>query len=235
MQDLRAYFSGSFNESPFRYERKFIIPQLPIERLMNEILTHPASFKETFYKRRIYNIYFDKYDLDFFKKNIEGDCERSKVRLRWYGNKNIIKPRLEIKTKKGYLGKKYVFTLKKVCLKSKKNTKSVLNQILRKNKLHLISSKILLPTLYNSYSRSYFISADSNFRITIDQGQTFQSPTHNFSNATEFKSNALIMELKYHHSLDHLANGLTQFFPFRVSKNSKYVNGINMINRFKNF
>ena len=234
MQDLRLYYSDSFNESQFRYERKFIVSQLHTERLINDILTHPALFKETFHERRIFNIYFDKYGLDFFKKNIEGDFERSKVRLRWYGNKNIIKPKLEIKTKKGHLGKKYILNLKQVSLKLRKNTKSILGQILKKNKLHLIKSKILIPTLYNSYSRRYFISADSNFRLTIDQRQTFQSPNNNFFHAIEFKSNALIMELKYHHSLDYLANSLTQFFPFRISKNSKYVNGINMINKFKN-
>ncbi len=234
MQDLRLYYSDSFNESQFRYERKFIVSQLHTERLINDILTHPALFKETFYERRIFNIYFDKYGLDFFKKNIEGDFERSKVRLRWYGNKSIIKPKLEIKTKKGHLGKKYILNLKQVNLKLRQNIKGILSQILKKNKLHLIKSKILIPTLYNSYSRRYFISADSNFRLTIDQSQTFQSPDNNFFHAVKFKSNALIMELKYHHSLDCLANSLTQFFPFRVSKNSKYVNGINMINKFKN-
>lgn len=231
MINARVYFPDSFNESKFRYERKFIIQHLTIEKLINDIKIHPASFKEIFNKRIINNIYFDKYDLGFFKENIDGNSKRSKIRLRWYENESTIKPNLEIKTRKGILGKKFVLGLETVKLDSRKNTNNIINQILKKNKLHSIKSKILLPTLYNSYSRRYFISADSNFRVTIDQDQIFRSPNHNFPNAFEFKSGALIMEIKYHHSQNYLADGLTQFFPFRVSKNSKYVNGIKMIYR----
>ena len=126
-----------------------------------------------------------------------------------------------------------LFLVEKVNLESREMTSSIISQVLKKNKLNAIKSKILLPTLYNSYSRRYFISADSNFRITIDQDQIFRSTNHNLSNSYKFKSDALIMEIKYHRSQDHLIDGLTQHFPFRVSKNSKYVNGIKMIYRFQ--
>jgi len=234
-KDVRVYFPGSFNESKFRYERKFIIQHSSKKKLFNDIKLHPASLKEIFFKRKINNIYFDKYDLDYFKNNIQGNSERSKIRLRWYGDENTIKPKLEIKIKRGLVGKKFVLSLEKVNLVSREMTSSIISQVLKKNKLNAIKSKILLPTLYNSYSRRYFISADSNFRITIDQDQIFRSTNHNLSNPYKLKSDALIMEIKYHRSQDHLIDGLTQHFPFRVSKNSKYVNGIKMIYRFKKF
>ena len=97
MKDVRVYFPGLFIESKFRYERKFIIPHSSKKKLFNDIKLHPASLKEIFFKRKINNIYFDKYDLDFFKSNIQGNSERSKIRLRWYGDETTIKPKLEIK------------------------------------------------------------------------------------------------------------------------------------------
>ena len=134
MKDVRVYFQGSFIESKFRYERKFIIQHSSMKKLINDIKLHPASLKEIFFKRKINNIYFDNYDLDFFKSNIQGNSERSKIRLRWYGDKNTIKPNLEIKIKKGLVGKKFVLSLEKVNLESREMASSIISQVLKKNK-----------------------------------------------------------------------------------------------------
>ena len=41
-----------------------------------------------------------------------------------------------------------------------------------------------------------------------------------------------IVELKYKLEHDNLANKVTTQFPFRLNKNSKYVNGMNTIKQF---
>ena len=38
-----------------------------------------------------------------------------------------------------------------------------------------------------------------------------------------------IIELKYQLEQDHLAREVFQHFPYRLSKNSKYVNGVNLL------
>ena len=39
----------------------------------------------------------------------------------------------------------------------------------------------------------------------------------------------IIVELKYDREIDDIANRISQFFPFSVTKNSKYVQGIEAV------
>ena len=41
-----------------------------------------------------------------------------------------------------------------------------------------------------------------------------------------------VVELKYNLENDRLANSISNQFPFRLSKNSKYVNGVNQFQSF---
>ena len=96
-----------------RYETKFTVSQLSFNEIKNIIKSHPAVFKEVYLKRKVNNIYFDNSNLTSFIDNIEGERDRKKVRIRWYGNlfgfsKN---PTLEIKFKTGQLGWKKRFRI----------------------------------------------------------------------------------------------------------------------------
>ncbi len=95
----------------------------------------------------------------------------------------------------------------------------------------LIDFKSLIPTLLNRYSRKYYQSYDKNFRITIDDNQDFYSigVKNNLFFEKYRDENSVILELKYDRDFDKRANNITSYFPFRVSKNSKYVNGLDKI------
>ena len=87
------------------------------------------------------------------------------------------------------------------------------------------------PVLLNRYSRKYFLSADKRYRITIDTDQVFyRIGTQNNFFLNEQKNNVnVIIELKYNIAADDDANHITEHFPFRLTKSSKYVSGIEKI------
>ena len=99
----------------FRYERKLIVPEELHSDIFNFIKTHPYRFKEIFNKRKINNIYFDTPEYYFYFCNLIGNQDRTKVRIRWYGNLyGNVEPILEIKIKSGLVGTKKSFKLPKM-------------------------------------------------------------------------------------------------------------------------
>ena len=100
-------------KNKFRYERKFVVPYLDKEETLQVIFSNTYFFKEIFYERQVNNIYFDSLDMDSYFDNILGNSDRSKIRIRWYGEiENVEKPVLEIKIKKGLVGTKLSYPLK---------------------------------------------------------------------------------------------------------------------------
>ena len=193
---------------------------------------HPANFSEVFYERSINNIYFDTPMFKSYFDNIDGNSDRTKVRIRWYGElyDNIKKPTLELKIKNGILGHKLHFLLKPL------NTTTQLNKLdivqLTSNvdiPQHILAKiKVLTPTLLNRYNRKYFLSADKRFRITIDTNQVFYkicSINRYFLNRCRDNS-SIVLELKYDRNADKDASYITESIPFRLTKSSKYVRGI---------
>ena len=82
----------------FRNEKKLIFHQSE-NYLLN--LLRFLEFKEIYEKRKINSIYLDTFDLNDFKDTVDGEKQRSKLRMRWYGQtfNSTIKPILENKIK----------------------------------------------------------------------------------------------------------------------------------------
>ena len=142
-----------------RYETKFSVIDLNRNEIENIIKTHPAMFHEIYSKRNVNNIYFDNSDLTSFIDNIEGERDRKKVRIRWYGDlfgpcKN---PILEIKYKTGLLGWKERHNLKDFNLDIEKyfNYKDIFDYLIESKKfdLYKLDLQFLTPTLLNRYER----------------------------------------------------------------------------------
>ncbi len=210
-----------------RYERKFQISRLSAAELKILIYSHPAFFTEAFPYRFVNNIYFDSPDFDNYTDNIEGSPIRQKARIRWYGDSfpYINFPVLEFKKKFGLLGFKQQIALESFKLSSSSPVESILDAV-RGN--FSKASPLIRPVLLNRYRRDYFISADNKFRITLDQKLTYChiGTFKGIWNFIEPELGVIIMELKYHPSLDKEAAVLTNHFPFRVTKSSKYAKGI---------
>ena len=219
-----------------RYETKFRITRLNYYEIENIVKTHPAIFCEIYNKRNINNIYFDTHDLSNYLDNVEGETNRQKVRIRWYGGlfEKTNSPQLEIKNKRGLLGWKERYKIKNFLL-SKKNSfdyREIFDELSSSNDLSILQLNLnsLRPTLLNRYERTYYLSHDKKFRITLDRKMKFYSINpfiEHFKTFTDTENT--IVELKYDESNIDQAQKITQFFPHRVTKNSKYVVGIDKI------
>ena len=225
-------------DTDYRYERKFSISNQDKGLVELYIKNHPANFKKFYPKRIVNNIYLDFPGMNSFDENIEGLADRKKVRIRWYGENqlNLINPYLEFKYKKGLVGHKQSYKLKSFNVKNS----CFLSFIQNNFKKSLIPNyvyedlKFYNLTIMNSYSRDYYISFDNNYRITLDTDVSYTAIKNNNNNFRQkyIKRNEIIMEIKYKEAYDKNSEKISNFFPFRLSKNSKYIEGIKEINKF---
>jgi SPX domain protein involved in polyphosphate accumulation len=219
----------------FRYERKYVAPGLSRQEVEALVKMHPAMFSEIYHIRHVNNIYFDSLAMKNYFANIDGLQHRVKCRIRWYGDLfgEIDKPILELKIKNGLMGKKESYLLENFTLDENFRLET-LREIFRKSEVPDIVELDLMtlqPSLLNRYKRKYFQTADRNYRITIDtdleyyridpQGNTFLQKSRDDFN--------IVVELKYNKENDPLAESISRSFPFRLSRNSKYVNGIQRV------
>ena len=211
-------------QSSYRYERKYRLDISEYEILVHSMLSegmkvhHPSRF--------INNIYFDSLNFDAYYENVEGESERNKYRLRWYGDRfNKIKPTFEVKMKKDQVNKKESLKLPEVEFKNYHDVEAVYNHILNYMEseestlfFHMINKT---PTLLNGYQREYFLSKDGKTRLTIDKGLFF----YNCRNNQEYnQSEIMVVEVKYASNVTPKIN--FDKFKLVLGKNSKYVSGI---------
>jgi SPX domain protein involved in polyphosphate accumulation len=223
----------------FRYERKFTVPnQYKLNHIEQFVKNNRFLFREVFHERQVNNIYFDTAAYNDYFDNVLGVADRKKIRIRWYGDTfgSVEKPVLEVKIKKGLVGDKWSYKMEPFVLDNQFNNRSI-QETFRKSGLPLPileSTKMVTPTLLNSYSRKYYLSADNRFRITIDFNLLYHKIDKQFNNfnfAPKGDDNKIV-ELKYALNDDNDANKVSGQFPFRLNKNSKYVNGVNTIKQF---
>tara|TARA_Y100000310_G_scaffold82715_1_gene79296 strand:- start:1037 stop:1735 length:699 start_codon:yes stop_codon:yes gene_type:complete len=216
----------------FRYEKKFFIEHLSKEEITSLIKHHPAFFKEIYKERQINNIYLDTPALTSFLDNVEGNNRRIKARIRWYGNffGKITKPVLELKVKSGALGTKLHYKLKPFTLTKGFSFTTLEANFKQSNLPEWLGEKLkhLQPILFNTYKRKYYLSADKQYRLTVDRNIIYYSatPLNNKFLITQAIKPPIIVELKYDQNHDLEAHHITQAFPFRLDKHSKYATGV---------
>jgi len=89
--------------------------------------------------------------------------------------------------------------------------------------------------LVNRYLRSYYANPGGRFRITIDTELAFYkvNPLVNRFLVKDINHHAVIVELKYEQEYEDLANQISSAFPFRLTRSSKYVEGIDRFLRYE--
>lgn len=222
----------------FRYERKFVFEGVDLERIISQIVfSSPYGFNEIYEQRTINNIYFDDFNNSFYKENVSGDGWRKKYRLRWYGENffDVRSPVMEIKKKYGEVGDKISYPLKKAEIDLRPynsiQINSKIGSLIKEAYPELIQSFYqLTPKLYNSYERRYFLSSCARFRITLDFNLKYFNPNYRCPfNENEVNKKEVILELKYDTNHDDESRILSQKIGARLSKNSKYVRGFEIV------
>ena len=207
-----------------RYERKYRIEDLSIDAVKQMVRHHPAVFEEIYPIRKINNIYFDTPGLTTYKDNVMGIANRKKIRVRWYGylTERVIDPKLEIKMRFNEVGVKQTYSVADFELDDLTSLTKEVNL--------LANETSLSPILINSYHRSYWGTKDKKYRLTIDWQMAFSSiyDKIHFTANEMFDRDTVILELKYDRELELEADFIAQFIPYRRTKNSKYVNGVQL-------
>lgn len=216
----------------YRYERKFIASPLTVHEIEALIKWHPAMFSEIYTERYVNNIYFDTCSMENYYANIDGVQHRTKCRIRWYGALfgMVEQPVLELKIKSGLLGRKEIFSLPSFSLDENFHMDMIEETFRNSDIPDTIIPYMwsLHPILLNRYRRKYYQSADQNYRITVDSDLEFyliHDCNNHFLHRVVDNTN-VVVELKYNFDADDLADKIATYFPFRISKSSKYVTGI---------
>ena len=143
----------------------------------------------------------------------------------------IAKPVLEFKIKHGNVGKKRSYKLAPFELKKGFSRKTIRELFDASDLPEDVKAQLfeIHPVIINQYQRKYFLSADKEFRITVDWNLKYVevNPSYTSFNAYREDRQQLVMELKYSQDSEHKAHEVSSWFPFRMTKNSKYVNGLN--------
>lgn len=205
-----------------RYERKYRIEQASWQEVELAIRQLPVSFQTSYPDRRVNSIYLDSPDLRALRDNLGGISNRWKFRLRWYGDdlKNLRKPILEKKIKKNQLGTKEHFPIPDLSLSEDFD----LAEFLMENGP---VPHALRPVVLVQYLRSYYESFDRRVRATIDREiRYFHFQGNIFRENLAKDDRAVILEIKYDEKLDGELDDIFQNLPFRLGKNSKYVEGV---------
>jgi|SRR3954471_6294144 SPX domain protein involved in polyphosphate accumulation len=218
-----------------RHERKFLIEDYSASEVEQLLKYHPACFTQIYHPRTVNNIYFDTLGFDSYYGNLEGDTERTKARIRWYGKLfgQIDQAVLEFKIKKGLLGTKRNYPLTPFCLDEKFSKEQLIKALDSEHVPSIIAHSLqaMQPALLNSYSRKYFISADKQFRITIDTDLLFYRISYNentFLNKVK-SPRSVVVELKYDSKLEEQGKEIGSKLPFKMTKNSKYLQGVEYV------
>jgi len=209
----------------WRYETKIVVKDASVSNLLNEIHLNPLMFRQLFVPRVVNNLYFDTLDLDFFHDHIYGYTKRVKVRLRWYGEfENINSAVLEIKKKDGTVGTKLSFPVSgKVSLDKNISLIEILKRTDAPAQLQENLSN-LVPSLYNRYHRSYFISANEKVRLTLDEHILHKA----IYSAVwmEEPDDLKIIEFKYNQNEFFDGERALKNFSYVQDKSSKYIRGL---------
>jgi len=216
----------------YRYERKFRPEILSKEQVSNIVLNSAAFFRKIYQPRYINNVYLDTPELDAFFDNVGGKADRKKYRIRWYGKKSgFIKGAIfEIKLKNSYRGKKLSYLLPDFTFDENFSNKECF-KLLRGADIPLeIFDEVsgMEMKLLNRYSRQYFRDLTGNFRLTIDSDIQYFRLQDNFNRFVDsFSDSEVVVEIKYDEEFNEKgAAGVINSMPFRLTRNSKYVDGI---------
>lgn len=219
----------------FRKERKYAITEVNYDVVENFVRSHPALFSKPYPPRQVNNIYFDTPKHRNYSANVVGAKSRRKFRIRWYGEQygRIEKPVLEIKIKEGLAGSKRYFRLAPFDLEPGFSQDDFKKMVMESDIPDDAKEAMrhFVPTLLNGYKRKYFLSSDRKFRLTLDNNLMYTriARYQNYFMRRVIDRDTTVMEIKYDIQYDEEVSRISNYFPFRMTKNSKYVNGIDLL------
>ena len=219
-----------------RYEYKILLTGLDTKVLEKYVYSIPYLFKKSFNDRFVNSIYYDTLNYTALNENLSGVSQRYKTRLRWYNKLNKTNNCfLEFKIKKGVVGSKHIIPIRlDLDLDAIRHSEIIykVSDQLSDNDYFIFNYCSHNPVVLVRYKRSYFESELYNIRVTIDQGIKYypQQLSNMLNISYNSRSNEnIILELKYLNSNIDVISDIVQYLPYRITKSSKYVMGVDSI------
>jgi SPX domain protein involved in polyphosphate accumulation len=219
-----------------RMEIKFASYRVNLDTVLRWIRLHPVAFRSPHPDRWVNNVYFDTHNNAAYVQNLSGASSRVKVRYRWYGQAQEPAPGvLEVKCKRNYYGWKLRFPCSDLPTGSPDDDWRDVRRRLTDNVPHdgrLWLQTYPAPTILNRYLRRYFISNDEKIRVTVDTDQAVWD--QRFKALPNYDQQAhlpdtLVVEFKFAREDRELASDVIQNIPIRVSRHSKFMNGLRAV------
>jgi len=221
--------------SAHRYEKKFIVEGLSAADCIFILKQNPAMFRELYPMRYVNNIYLDSPLLSDYYSNVNGYRFRQKVRVRWYHNifRKVDDGILEFKKKECEVGTKEQHPFPPFTFDTSLTESDFRNRVQDSGLPPEVKLRLqdLEFAICNRYQRWYFATPDKRFRATIDAGLTFHhlGKLSNRFMQSYRERGYLVVELKYMVNDDHDAQDIISALPFRITRSSKYIAGIDHI------
>jgi len=215
-----------------RYEIKFVLSNPQVSQALEWIYFH-TSAKLAHPNRLVNSIYFDDNDFTSVKDNLIGLSNRSKYRLRWYGDSRQneeVDLNFEIKNRSNRTGDK----TRKVIEFNDSLLRMSYGEIelALKEKLspEIVFKKSLSPALQVCYLRKY-LEGSNNIRITLDSGIRYFSTSNNTKifSSKPIRYPMTIMEIKFNPELLNTVSSSLRDFHLLPKRHSKYLTGISML------
>lgn len=209
----------------FRYERKYLTDRLSADQVANFLLLHPAVFQSIYYPRRVWSVYFDTPEFEYYQQNSLGFQFRKKIRVRWYEHDGETTPaQLEIKMKDGEMVQKIILPLQTAGgTGTLADITAAVQKTLRQN---FPEANALQPVMVNSYQRQYLLAEALGVRATVDTDISFFTPADWELSRVTIRLPITILECKYPRENDPKLEQVMQRIPLHITKSSKYIMGI---------
>lgn len=225
----------------YRYEKKFLINNIQMELLKNNLsaaLYLDKNIKNDDGSYFIRSVYFDDYKDTSYNQVIDGISKREKYRIRYYDyDPSYIT--LEKKSKVNNLGKKDKDTLTREMtekiIKGEEviTDKTVVNELQR-----VMKSRFYRPVIIIDYNRRAFTYPINDVRITIDYNISCSYETDKFfdkdiNSIPLLEKNTAILEVKYNDFLPDVIKRVINIKNMEVTSFSKYSTGRDMLQKIE--
>lgn len=209
--------------SELRREIKCVAALTSLEEIEALLGEPPLEFQAAYPPCTVHNLYWDTPGFTYYRRHVDGETPRHKIRLRWYSDGRERSPRVEIKSRFAERSVKHVFPLAPgVDLSRDRFLSPSVPEPLQ------IFFRSLTPTLSNQYRRRYLYSPTTKIRATVDTEVGFAVPE---AGAAVHTLPMAIVEFKFFDEAERAARECLGRLPFRFAAHSKYVTGIRLLLR----
>ncbi len=214
-----------------RRERKYPLSVAELLRFRWWQRGHGCAFTPAYPTRTVNNIYFDPPDWASYGDNMSGVSDRKKCRLRWYGEpETAAEATFEVKHRRNAIGHKRQqrIPMSELHLRSLPIGQLCTRlRVLLRADLRLQLDQSHRPVLYNRFRREYYETLDG-LRMTVDTDIVYAHLHRGSLPALRPRPGATpaVVEVKYPLERRPEAEEALRRFPFRATRFSKYVVGI---------